>query len=120
MVPVAYNLGAAIGWRKFAVSSDVAKVDIVGIEHRESVDVGVSYSAKRLSTRLQVGTDRATGPTLRPADGYSVDLRTSYSLNRNFAVTVGARYRTDRDRLTSQADTRRDSQAVYLGTAIRF
>lgn len=120
MAPVAYNLGAAVGWRKFAVSSDVAKVDIAGLEHRESVDVGVSYSAKRLSTRLQVGTDSASGPALRPTDGYSVDLGTSYSLTRNLAVTVGARYRTDRDRLTTQTDNRRDSQAVYLGTAIRF
>lgn len=120
IAPVAYNLGAAVGWRKFAVSSDVARIDLAGLGRRESVDLGLSYSAKRLSTKLQVGAEHAIGPTMRPADGYSVDLGTSYSLTRNFAVTVGARYRTDRDRLTTQNDTRRDSQSVYLGTAIRF
>jgi len=50
---------------------------------------------------------------------YSVDLGGAYSLTRNLDVTAGVRYRSDRDRLT-QADARRDSQAVYVGTAFRF
>ena len=124
IVPVAYNLGLAVGWRKFAVSSDVARVDIAGLGRRESVDLGISYAAtKRLSGRVQVGADRANGPLpveLTGREGYSVDVGGSYSLTRNLDVTAGVRYRADRDRLVPQADARRDSQAVYVGTAFRF
>lgn len=124
IVPIAYNLGVALGWRKFAVSGDVARVDLAGMGRREAVDVGISYTAKRLTGRLGVGADRATGPlptAITGGQGYSVDLGTSYSLTRNFDVTAGVRYRAaERDRLVPQSDARRDSQAVYVGTAFRF
>jgi hypothetical protein len=35
-------------------------------------------------------------------------------------VTAGVRYRSDRERFVKVDDDRRDSQAVYLGTAFRF
>ena len=111
------------GWRKFAISGDLEKVDIAGLGGREAADVGISYSIKRFSTRLQFGADRATGAAPRLIDGgaaYTADLGTSYSLTRNLAVTAGVRYRAERDRLVPAADTRRDSQAVYVGTAFRF
>jgi hypothetical protein len=123
LAPIAYNLGVAVGWRKFAISGDLEKVDIVGVGGREAADVGLSYSLKRFSTRLQLGADRATGPLPRLIGGgtaYTADLGTSYSLTRNLDVTAGVRYRAERDRLLPQADTRRDSQAVYVGTAFRF
>ncbi len=123
IAPIAYNLGAAVGWRKFAVSGDMQKLDLAGLGRRESVDVGVSYTNKRLTTRVQVAADRATGPAARSilgGSGVSVDFGSSYALTRNLDVTAGVRYRADRDRLLPQTDTRRDSQAVYVGTAIRF
>lgn len=124
IAPIAYNLGVAVGWKKFAVSGDVQKMDIMGVGQRESADIGVSYTNRRFSTRLQVGADRSTGPALRApgtGDGYSVDLGSSYSITRSVDLTAGLRYRAEReDRLLPQNDTRRDSQAVYLGTAFRF
>jgi hypothetical protein len=51
---------------------------------------------------------------------YSVDVGGSYALTRNLDVTAGMRYRTDRERLARLADDRRDSRAVYVGTAFRF
>lgn len=125
IAPLAYNLGVAVGWKKFAVSGDVAKVDIAGLGgSREAVDVGVSYTNKRFSTRLQVGADRTVGPAPRAignGNGVSVDLGSSYSLTRNLDVTAGLRYRAERDeRLLPRGDNRRDSQAVYVGTAFRF
>lgn len=121
--PVAYNLGVAVGWRKFALAGDVEKIDIAGIGHRDAVDVGVSYTIKRFSTRFQLGADRMAGVAPRLVDdgiGYTADLGTSYALTRNLDVTAGIRYRAERDRLVPQTDTRRDSQAVYVGTAFRF
>ena len=123
IAPIAYNLGAAVGWKKFAVSGDMQKLDLAGLGQRDSVDVGVSYTNKRLTTRVQVAADRATGPAARAVlggSGVSVDFGSSYSLTRNLDVTAGVRYRADRDRLLPQGDTRRDSQAVYVGTAFRF
>jgi hypothetical protein len=41
-------------------------------------------------------------------------------LTRNLDVTGGVRYKIQEDRLQPLADNRRDSQAVYIGTAFRF
>lgn len=123
MAPIAYDLGVAIGWRRFALSGDMAKADIGTLGKREAVDVGVSYTARDWSTRVQVGADRVTGSAPRAITGgpaYSVDLGGSYSIARDLDVTAGVRYRAERDRLTQRADDRRDSQAVYVGTAFRF
>ena len=52
---------------------------------------------------------------------YLLDVGGAYSIARNVDVTAGARYRIARDRLEPLAgDDRRDSQAVYVGTAFRF
>lgn len=124
LTPIAYNLGVAVGWRRFAVSSDVAKVELGALGGREAVNIGLSYNARKFSTRLAVGADHTTPGTPRPLagdSGYSVDLGGSYRLTRNLDLTAGVRYRTiDRDRLTSLTDDRRDSQAVYIGTAFKF
>jgi hypothetical protein len=125
LTPIAYSLGVAVGWRRFAVSSEVAKVDLGALGGREVVDVGVSYTARKFSTRVAVGADQATPGTPRALalgnNGYTVDLGGSYRLSRNLDLTAGVRYRTsERDRLAPLADNRRDSQAVYVGTAFKF
>lgn len=125
LTPIAYNLGVAVGWRRFAVSGDMAKVDLGALGGREAVDLGVSYNTRKFSTRVAIGTDRATPGTPRPLalgnTGYSLDVGGSYRLSRNLDLTAGVRYRvTERDRLSPLADNRRDSQAVYVGTAFKF
>ena len=122
--PSAYNLGVAIGWKRFALSGDIAHVD-TGLMpgSREAMDVGLSYGGNKWRTKLQFGTDRTIGeqPLLVGNDeAYSVDLGGSYTLTRNLEVTGGVRYRTQRDRLEAFSDTRRDSQSVYVGTAFKF
>jgi hypothetical protein len=125
LTPVSYNLGVGIGWRRFAVAGDVAKVKDVdpALGGRESAAVGVSYSLKRFTGRVAVAADRDDGKalaTLRKADNYSLDLGGSYDISRRIAVTGGVRYRIDRDRVSPIRDERRDSQAVYIGTAFKF
>ena len=124
IMPVAYNLGVALGWKRFAFSGDVEKVDLGTIGGRESVDLGVSYRIKNFTTRVVVGGDRATPNTpkaLAGDAGVSVGMSGSYSLTRNIDVTAGLKFRAERDRLGPvAADTRRDSQAVYIGTAFKF
>lgn len=124
IAPSAYNLGVSVGWSRFALSGDIARTTgnlLPG--DREAVDLGLTYSGRRWSSRLQVGADRPVGsqPRLVAEDeNYSLDLGGSYSLTHNLDVTGGVRYRLQRDRLQPIEDNRRDSQAVYIGTAFRF
>ncbi|HLO21531.1 MAG TPA: porin [Sphingomicrobium sp.] len=125
LTPTSYNLGVAVGWRRFAVSGDVTKTKEAdpALGGRESAIVGVSYSLSKFTGRVAVGADRPDGralPALRRGDTYSLDVGGSYSLTRHVALTGGVRYNVERDRLTALQDNRRDSQAVYVGTAFKF
>jgi hypothetical protein len=126
LAPSTYNLGVAVGWRRFAVSGDVAKLKSAdpALGGRESAIVGVSYSLNnRLSTRVAVGAERTTGSpvaALRRGDNVSLDAGASYSLSKRVALTGGVRYNMERDRYSALKDDRRDSQAVYIGTAFKF
>ena len=125
LTPASYNLGVAVGWRRFAVSGDVAKIKTADpvVGGRESAVVGVSYSLKKFTGRVAVGADRPDGnavAALRKGDNYSLDVGGSYSLSKRIAVTGGVRYNVERERLSALKDDRRDSQAVYVGTAFKF
>jgi len=126
LTPASYNLGLAVGWKRFAVSGDVSQNKSVdpAMAGRESAIVGVSYSLNnKLSTRVAVGAERTTGnplPALRRGDNVSLDAGASYSLSRRIDLTGGVRYEVDRDKASALKDDRRDSQAVYIGTAFKF
>jgi hypothetical protein len=122
--PYAYNLGVGLGWKRFAVTSDYAKVDLGGVPgSHEAADVALSYAGKRWSTRLALAADRSIGDTQRllgDEKGVSVDLGGSYSISNRLDVTGGVRYKMEKDQLMALSDDRRDSQAVYIGTAFKF
>ena len=125
LTPVSYNLGVAIGWRRFAVSGDIAKTRAAGspIDSRDSAVVGVSYSLPRFTGRVAVSTDKSAGtaaPALRDPDNYALDVGGSYALTRRLSVTGGVRYKVELDRISALSDNRVDSQAVYVGTAFKF
>src|SRR6184192_3831354 len=97
LTPTSYNLGVAFGWKRFAISGDVASLKDANsaIGGRESAIVGVSYSLKRFTGRVAVGADRATDrplPALRKGDNVSLDVGGSYSLSQRLALTGGVRY----------------------------
>ncbi|RJT24682.1 hypothetical protein D5I55_04155 [Chakrabartia godavariana] len=125
IAPVAYNLGVSVGWKRFAISGDVATADLgLAQGRRQAADVGLSYTVKKWTTRVQLATERPVGAEPRlvgPGESVAVDFGGSYSLARNIDVTAGVRYKSERNnRLEALQDNRRDSQAVYLGTAFRF
>ena len=125
LAPASYNLGLAIGWRRFAVSGDVAKVSAAGspVGGRESAAVGISYNLQRFTGRVAVGADRASGnvaPALARNDNVALDVGGAFALTRGIDLTGGVRYKIERERLSTLADQRRDSQAVYVGTAFKF
>ena len=66
LTPTSYNLGVAVGWKRFAVAGDVAKVKEAdpALGGRESAVVGVSYSLKKFTGRVAVGAERGDGRAL--------------------------------------------------------
>lgn len=120
----AYNLGVAVGWRKFALLGDYHKTDLGLIEGgREGGGLGLAYNARRWSSRVSLLTEHATSVTPRAlglTDNIAVDVGGAFRLTRNFDVTAGVRYKRERDRLEQFSDTKRDSQAVYIGTQFKF
>lgn len=126
LAPVAYNLGVSVGWKRFSVSGDMTRVDLITEPGgRERADLGVTYTGKRASGRVQASADRPLANTpvvIGDKPSYSIDVGGSFSLTRNFDVTAGVRYKSEveRERLPRLTDNRRDSQAVYVGTALRF
>ena len=125
LAPASYNLGVAVGWRRFAVSGDVSSTKgDPALGQRETAVLGVSYSLnKKLTAKAAVGAERGDprrSAAIRGTDNVSLDLGSTYSLSKRVALTGGVRYRIDSDRLSTLNDHRRDSQAVYVGTAFKF
>ncbi len=125
LTPTTYNLGVALGWKRFAVSGEVNEVKDANsaIGGREAAIVGVSYSLKRFTGRVAMGAERSEGqplPVLAKGDSYSLDVGGSYDLSHKIALTGGVRYNIQHDMNTAFQDERRDSQAVYVGTAFKF
>jgi hypothetical protein len=125
ITPTSYNLGASVGWRNFAITGDVAESrDGIVPGRRAEAQVGMSYQpSQRITARIQASAEQTEGRQriVNDDEAYAVDVGGSYSIARNLDVTGGVRYRIARDRLEPLAqDERRDSQAVYVGTAFRF
>jgi hypothetical protein len=124
LAPIAYDLGVSVGWKRFAVSGAVTHIDMASAPgSQERVDLGLGYRGKRASAGVNASASRPltdVPPAISDLPSYSVDLTSSYSLTRNLDVTAGVRYKAERDRLPQIQDNRRDSQAVYVGTAFRF
>lgn len=126
LTQASYNLGVAVGWRRFAVTGDIAKTPspAIALGGKETAVVGVNYSlGKRITGRVAASAERSDenrAAALGTEQTYALDVGGAYSLTRNIAVTGGVRYRVDRDRDAALRDDRRDSQAVYVGTAFKF
>lgn len=125
LTPSTYNLGVAVGWKRFAVSGDVAraKSDNLALGGREGAVVGVSYNLKRFTGRVAASADRPAGraaPAIADSRNYALDVGGAYDISNRVAVTGGVRYRIEREKIATLNDDRRDSQAVYIGTAIKF
>lgn len=124
LAPIAYNLGVSVGWKRFTLSGDMTRVELpLEPGSRERTSLGVSYTGKRVSGRVAATADRPIDVTpvlIGDKPSYSIDMAGSYSLTRNLDVTAGVRYQSDRERLPRLTEERRDSQAVYVGTAFRF
>lgn len=125
LMPANYNLGVAVGWKRFAVSGDVSqqRSNVPALADRDRAEVGVSYNRERFSGRVAVSGERnpSAAPVLNPRESYSLDVGGKINISKHIAVTGGVRYRIDQERVDPALnDNRRDSQSVYVGTNFRF
>lgn len=121
IAPVAYNLGASVGFEKFVMPAVGRGVDIRNLPNARTLDARPA-KAPRFASRVSsvVGDPAGASPRAAlPAPAQEVDLSGSYRVTRNIDVTAGVRYSTD-DRIGALTNDQRDNQAVYVGTQFRF
>jgi hypothetical protein len=131
ITPVAYNLGLARGYQSFALPTSSAIHDL-GHDSSDlrtfslaatASDSASTAASPRLTPDITMDERQAPGRTPRTLGtqgDYQVKMGGSYRLIGNVDVTAGLRYSSDRERLRALTDHRQDSQAIYVGTQIRF
>ena len=131
ITPVAYNLGLARGYQSFALPTN-SPVHDLGRDSNDArtfslAGAGNAGGTPSASPRLlpDIAMDERVAPgrtpgTLGTQGDYQVKMGGSYRLIGNLDVTAGLRYASDRERLRALTDHRQDSQAIYVGTQIRF
>lgn len=124
-----FRLTAARGWKDFklpdsgklAVKTPVSNIATGAGTFR--LDSAEPAKKSRFKTDVKLDAARQAAPSPRgnaAAGEYKVGLESSFSLSRRIDLTAGVSYNTERDRVAPRADDRKDSEAVYVGTKIRF
>lgn len=128
-----FNLGTARGYQSFArpqaISSSIELPDRLS-------DLGMPDLAEfepsrptredkpsRLQPLIELEDEAIEGRspnTLDAIRSQTVGVGGSFRLSPNLDVTAGVRYSQERNRLDPLTDSVQDSQAVYVGTQIRF
>ena len=57
LAPISYNLGVAVGWKRLAVSSDIARIDLAGMPGSRDLSGGLTVD------KLLGGWTVTSGPT---------------------------------------------------------
>lgn len=124
-----FQLGSARGYKSFARSqplvlpSDVRSMTLPDLSQFEPSRSKAEGKPGRLQPRIAL-EDRAivgrSPNTLDSIGTQTVDVGGSFSLSPNLNVTAGVRYSQERERLDPLTNSVQDSQAVYVGTQIKF
>lgn len=127
-----YNLKQDKGWKGFQLSAlpKLASVDIAGNSNRissKAIDFRLGSDKKdkdsKFQTSMNIGKPQVATPSpLGNAAGedYVVNVGGSFSISKRIDLTAGVRYERQNDIPLSSNDDREDSEAVYVGTKIRF
>jgi hypothetical protein len=126
-----FHLTAAKGWKgfsapklaetKLAVRAPVANLNIASGDFR--LDGKAPNKKSRFDADVRVDQNRSAAPapsSSNAAGDYKVDLEGRFSISKRVAVTAGVRYESERERIAPSVEDRNDSEAVYVGTKIRF
>lgn len=123
---VDYRLTASKGWQDFALPKVQQRVARAPMSELGKGGFRLDESVKKPSkfnTNIKLDQNKEMAPPARgsAASGdYKLDVGGSFSISRKIDVTAGVRYASENDRVIPLADNRKDSEAVYVGTKIRF
>lgn len=125
IAPLAFNLDASRGWRKFALPDKMGNkpLDPVFADMPAARNFSLESKPSRLKADVQLDARRDVGTapqTLAGESKLSVAIGSSYSLTRNINVTAGVRYKGHDNRLAPITDGKQDDQAVFVGTKFKF
>jgi len=123
-----YQLTASRGWQGFklpanAVQTQQPRLSTMVGQGSFKLDDDAKKKPSRFNTDVSVGKVGNAAPNPRgsaAAGDYAFNVGGSFSISRRIDVTAGVRYASERDRLMPAANSSPDSEAVYVGTKIRF
>jgi hypothetical protein len=122
-----FHLTALRGWQGFALNTapklTPAKPLIEIGKTGFKLDDIAKPKPSRFNTAVKIASKEGVSANQRNAvasGDYSLDLGTSFSISKRVAVTAGVAYKSERDRIAPTQDNVKDSEAVYVGTKIRF
>ena len=125
-----FRLTSAKGWQGFnlipeartAIQTKAPMITGLG-KSNFRLDKGPKEKPSRFKPAIAVDKDRSVTPAARgnaaPTD-YEVGVGGSFSISRKVDVTAGVRYKSENDRITPTTNDQKDSEAVFVGTKIRF
>lgn len=122
-----FNLGTSRGYQSFArpveLPSNVQNLSVPDLSEFEPAQPRAVKKPSRLQPRIELEDEAIAGRspnTLDALGSQTVDVGGSFSLSRKIDVTAGVRYSQERERLDPLTNSVQDSQAVYVGTQIKF
>ena len=121
-----FNLGSARGYqsfkRKIELPNNVRNLSVPDLSEFEPARPTAVKKPSRLQPRISLEDNEIAGrsPNTLDASEDSVDVGGSFRLSPNLDVTAGVRYSQERQRLDPLTNSQQDSQAVYVGTQLRF
>jgi hypothetical protein len=122
-----FELGAARGYKTFArpidLSTSVRKMTMPDLAEFEPSRPKAEDKPGRLQPRIGLEDRQVAGRspnTLDSLAAQTVDLGGSFRLSPNLDVRAGVRISQERDRLDPLTNSIQDSQAVYVGTQLKF
>jgi hypothetical protein len=122
-----FQLGSARGYQSFArtvdLSAKVNNLSLPDLAQFEPSRPKAEDKPSRLQPRIELEDREIAGRSPNTLDSIgqqTVGVGGSFRLSPNLNVTAGVRYSQERERLDPLTNSVQDSQAVYVGTQIKF
>jgi hypothetical protein len=122
-----FQLGTARGVQAFArtvdLSASLRNLEAPDLAKFEPSKPAAADKPSRLQPQVEFAGREVAGRSPNTLDAVAqenVGVGGSFRLSRNLNVMAGLRYSKERDRLDPLTNSVKDSQAVYVGTQIKF
>ncbi|MEO0698614.1 MAG: hypothetical protein AAFY81_02725 [Pseudomonadota bacterium] len=122
-----FDLGTARGYQSFArtvtLPDTVRDLSMPDLSEFEPLQPTAQDKPSRLQPRIELEDERLAGRSVNTLDdlgAQTVDVGGSFRISSKVDVTAGVRLSQERERLAPLTDSVQDSQAVYVGTQIKF